>query len=84
MTVKLTLRQLRKLLLREFGLETDMRNMAGTCGGEGANASVTDREAIMNPPPGLGSPEEQEGVEDDVQQKNQAGVRVFDRQKRDR
>jgi hypothetical protein len=77
--MRLTLRQLR-CLIREHGLETDMRNMAGTCGGEGANASVRDREAILNPPPNLGSPEELEDDDEDFQKKNQTGVRVYDRE----
>jgi hypothetical protein len=78
--VKLTIRELRRII-REAGLDSDMRNMAGTCGGEGANSGVRDREAILNPPPGLGSPEEQQDdyKEDERQKKNQAGVRVADR-----
>ena len=75
----MTLGELRRLI-REAGLDADMRNMAGTFGG-GISAAITDREAIMNPPPGLGSPSEEESIEDDgePQRKNQPGARVHDR-----
>lgn len=78
--MRITVGALRRII-REAGLDADMRNMAGSCDPSGANANVRDREAILNPPPGLGSPEEQEEVkgEDDVQRKSQPGARVADR-----
>ncbi len=66
-------------LIREFGLDTDMRNMAGTAGGVGANVAHRDRESIMNPPPGLGDEGPDQDMDPDMQLKNQPGARVYDR-----
>ncbi len=79
--MKLTIGQLRANIrhLLEQGLDSDMRKMAGTFGG-GISSSVSDREAIMNPVPGLGSPEEQEEpITDEPQKKNQLAARCLDR-----
>ena len=78
--MKTTMGRLRRLI-REAGLDTDLLNMAGTCGGMGANSDHRDREAIMNPAPDLGNPEDEENgfTDDEWQQKNQPGVRVGDR-----
>ncbi len=47
-------------LVREFGLDATMRNQAGFGDTGGNSSSVRDKEAILNPPPGLGSPQAQE------------------------
>jgi len=47
-------------LVREFGLDATMRNQAGFGDTSGASSNVTDREAILSPPPALGDPEAQE------------------------
>lgn len=84
--MKLTLRELRRII-REAGLDSDMRNMAGTAGGEGAHGNFTDKAAsLVNGPPGLGGPEDQEEDtftdDEQQQQKNQFAVRVADRRAR--
>lgn len=78
----LTLGQLRRMI-REFGVDDTIRHQAGFYDTGGVSSNITDREAIMDPPPGLGGPEDQDEYdEDDQQEKSQAGVRVFDRNPR--
>ena len=83
--MRITLRELRRRIrqLLEHGVDTEMRLSAGICaGGLGTSSNVRDREAILNPPPGLGDPSEQEEPIDDeeqVQRKSQAGARYADR-----
>ena len=68
-------------LVREFGLDATLRNQAGLGDTGGNSSSVRDKESILNPPPGLGSPEEQESELDlgVPQKKSQAAVRYADR-----
>jgi len=47
-------------LVREFGLDATMRNQAGFGDTGGVSSAHRDKEAILNPPPDLGSPEVQE------------------------
>ena len=83
--MRITLRELRRRIrqLIEHGVDTEMRLSAGICaGGLGISSNVTDREAILNPPPGLGDPDvQQEPIDDEeqVQRKSQAGARFNDR-----
>lgn len=81
--MKLTIREL-KHLIREFGLDADMRNMAGSVMDIGAHGSSRDKEtSIMNPLPGLGGNEEEEDEEtDEWQEKSQPGARFADRHPR--
>jgi hypothetical protein len=79
--VKLTVRQLRRLI-REFGVDTENRLSAGLFMAGGVSNQHRDREStLMNPPPGLGAPEEEETEESekDVEKKSQFAVRVSDR-----
>jgi len=79
--MKMKLGELRRLI-REFGVDDTLRHQAGLFMAGGVSSNVTDREAILNPPPGLGSPEEEreeDYKEDERQKKSQAGVRVDDR-----
>lgn len=73
--MKLTLRQLRRLI-REFGLDADMRNMAGSV----MDLAGNDRESSVNlPPPGLGGTTQEEEDESNGQEKSQPGARAADR-----
>ena len=72
-----TLGALRRLV-REFGLDATMRNQAGFGDTGGVSSSVRDREAILNPPPGLGGPEAQE----DENGKDEEGWEARRRQRR--
>ena len=74
--MRLTLRQLKKLI-REFGLDADMRNMAGSVMDLGGT-NIQDKESsLMNPPSGLGGPQEEEDPLE--QEKGQLAARVNDR-----
>jgi len=67
-------------LIREFGLDADMRNMAGSFMDFGADGAHRDRESsLMNPPPGLGGTEEDDENTDGTQEKSQPGARNADR-----
>lgn len=76
--MKMTIGQLRQLI-REFGIDDMIRHEAGLYDTSGVSSNVTDREAILNPPPGLGSPQEDELENDEQQKKSQPGARVYDR-----
>jgi hypothetical protein len=81
--MKITLGQLRKLI-REFGVDDTIRHQAGLYDTGGVSSNVANREAsLVNPPPGLGSPEEQND-EHREQEKTQVGARVSDRKPLDR
>lgn len=76
------------MIIREAGLDSDMRNMAGTFAG-GISAAQRDKEtSLMNPPPGLGSVEtdeekdERDETSDEWQEKSQIGARFADRHAR--
>lgn len=72
MIMRMTLGQLRKLLLREFGVDDTLRHQAGFFMHSGGSTE--------GPPPGLGNDEEQDEYESDEQQKKaNAGVRVANR-----
>jgi len=59
-----------------------MRNMAGSCMDLGGTGTRDKETSIMNPPPGLGGPQEEEEDTDEWQEKSQPGARVADRQPR--
>jgi len=69
-----------KRLIREFGVDDTLRHQAGIFACGGVSSNVTDREVILSPPPGLGSPQEQEDKfeSDEQQKKSQPGARVDD------
>ena len=77
--MKITLRRLRQII-REAGLDADMRNMAGSVGVGGFGISMPHRDketSMMNPPPGLGDERSDEDTtEDDAQEKSQPAARV--------
>ena len=78
--MKITLGQLRRII-HEAGLDSDMRNMAGSFMDFGGS-SFRDRESsVMDPLPGLGDEEhrEEERDDDEMQDKSQPGARVADR-----
>ena len=75
--MKLTVGQL-KQIIREAGLDSDMRNMAGSLSSAAGSIGRSDTSNL--PPPGLGSPEEQDDDTDGKEQeKQQLGARVADR-----
>lgn len=85
MSMKTTIGRLRQLI-REAGLDSDMRNMAGSMMDFGADNGHRDRESsVVNGLPGLGDEaeakqaEEDEDKEDGTQEKSQPGARVSDR-----
>lgn len=72
--MKLTLGQLKRIIY-EAGLDSDMRNMAGSAGTAAGGIGWSDTSNL--PPPGLGSPEEQDDNEDGKEQeKSQWAARV--------
>lgn len=77
--MKLTIRQLRRLI--EAGLDTDMRNMAGSCNPIGLSSGFRDKEtSMMSAPPGLGDDfEDDDTGEDEMQKRNQLAPRVLDK-----
>lgn len=77
--MKITVRRLRQLI-REFGVDDTMRHEAGFGDTGGVSSAHRDREAILNPPPGLGDAEHQEDEldTDKVQKKSQLQARVDD------
>ncbi len=87
--MKIKLGTLRRII-REAGLDADMRHMAGSVGvgGMGVSSPHRDREStVMDPLGNLGSSGEEQEHEDDLmnfvhgdpEQKNQPGARVYDR-----
>lgn len=81
MIMRTTIGKLRRFILREFGLDADMRNMAGSMMDLGGSSDHRDLESsVLNAPPGLGDDREREDDNDYGEQtKNQPGVRVADR-----
>ena len=79
--MKLTLGRLRRLI-REFGLDADMRNMAGSCMDLGGGNARDKESSLLNPPPGLGGPQEDDEDSSEWQEKSQPGARVADRRPR--
>lgn len=77
--MKMSMRQLR-CLIREFGVDDTMRHEAGLLIPGGVSSVGGGQESgPVNPPPGLGGPEENDDEEGDGQEKTQAGARVSDR-----
>ena len=81
--MKLTIRRLRRII-REAGLDSDMRNMAGSFDG-GVSSSHRDRESsLVNAPPGLGDEQhnDEEDDETDEPTRSQFAARVDARRPR--
>ena len=77
--MKITIKELRRII-REAGLDTDMRNMAGSIGcGGGSNRTKADVHGVDYKLGDAEHQEKEEELDDYGQEKTQAGIRRDDR-----
>jgi hypothetical protein len=84
--MRITIGELKRYVLREFGVDDTLRHEAGFFMAGGVSAGDRDREAsLVDPPPGLGGGEDDElekkrdNDDYEEQSKGQPGTRVSDR-----